>query len=105
MEGYRGEDFGDIKGIDGRNKGESPELFCLECDKQHTMQDCGCGIGIESVEGVGGVILRRLTCESASLEEREVQGEAVFMLCVSWPWALQEELFDDEELRREGAGC
>src|SRR5438270_7677440 len=70
MEGCRGKDFGDIRGIDDRTEEEGPELFCLECDKQHTTQDCGCRVGIESVEGVGGVILRGLTCESASLEEK-----------------------------------
>src|SRR2546430_10555027 len=70
MECCRGEDFGDIRGIDGRNEGESPELYCLKCDKQHTAQDCDCRVGIESVEGVRGVILRGLTCESASLEEK-----------------------------------
>src|SRR3954463_5799486 len=75
MECCRGEDFGDIRGIDGRNEGESPELYCLKCDKQHTTHDCGCRVGIGSVEGVGGVILRGFTCEPASLEEKEGPGK------------------------------
>src|SRR4051812_21016209 len=70
MEGCRREDFRDIRGINNRNKGESPKLYCLECDKQHTKQHCSCQVGIGSMEGVGGVILRGLTCESASLEEK-----------------------------------
>src|SRR3954464_12098971 len=27
------------------------------------------------------------------LKKKEVQGKAVFMLCVSWPWALQESRY------------
>src|SRR4051812_49038358 len=77
MEGYRGEDFEDIRGIDGRTEEEGPELYCLECDKQHTMQDCGYRVvGIGSVEGVRGVILRELTYESASLEEKGGLGKS-----------------------------
>src|SRR3954463_4525090 len=107
MECCRGEDFGDIRGNDGRNEGESPELYCLECDKQYTTQDCSCRVGIGSVEGVGGVILRGLTCESASLEEKGGPGKSslyvmhamavgitrVLILCEAW---------DSSSVQRQG---
>src|SRR4051812_1561153 len=107
MEGCRGEDFRDIRGIDGRTEGEGPELYCLECNKQHTTHDYGCGVDIGSVERVGGVILRGLTCESALLEEKGGSGKSslyvmLVMAVGTTGVSVPCEAWDSSSVQRQG---